>query len=173
MKKVLILCVILFACSLSACDKDRSREVRRAIHDSIGEYIKAGIVISPYADSAYPKHDSVREYIVISPYADSARGESSRAVYPDDRLYITGVYIDSVIDSVTHGAYDRYYPKQPLRMKIDTVRVDTVDLNYGGNLWFSRVGLQVGSWWFEPILRYTIDTSYYLTKEQRKILEEK
>ena len=68
----------------------------------------------------------------------------------------------------------------PLRMKIDTIKVDTVS-------WVRECGMTSVSWltfigddgiWvgacdsvWSPILNYTIDTTYYLTPEQVKMLE--
>ena len=116
--KVLI-CFILFTCSLSACEKDRPYGV---IH------------------------------IVPQP---TINFDTTKAIYPDDRLYITGVYIDSVIDSVTHGAYNKFprhsywgYAKQPLRIKIDTIRIDTVDWHYGVNTFNFDATIWSGDWWF-------------------------
>ena len=58
-----------------------------------------------------------------------------------------GAMIDS-FEVVTIGIQ----PESPLRMKIDTVKVDTIRLCH------------------KPVLKYTIDTTYYLTPEQVKML---
>ena len=155
----MLICFILLTCSLSACEKDRPREVKYIVENMPMLYPTGGYI---FMDSVVPPVNM--------------KIDTTKAIYLDGNFYVTRIYIDST----TYGAYDKFprhsywgYAKQSLRMKIDTVRIDTVDWHYGVNTFNFDATIWSGDWWFEPVLRYTIDTSYYLTKEQRKLLEEK
>ena len=63
----------------------------------------------------------------------------------------------TVVEDATVGYNLPYSPKQPLRMKIDTVRVNTAKYKGGYEL--------------HSITYFEYDTTYYLTLEQVKILE--